>query len=225
MRIHLFTLTALFLLTACATNAPDSGDPLLQERIKSARKSVKIIKPDSPDWCTATASCKYIGDFYCGAEKGSREKGEKKCMKKIKNNSVKVGGDTFVIQDRGLVPGQNELFDRTVSYRVYGQAYNCTNKNESLGKEYIAAKDTPRMTDLQIVTKKYHDRCNTNKPCTPVKPHNCSTVQDKSFKRCIMQLEKIKSRGKKPFNYVIINRDLFNKIGAYRLFTETLMCQ
>lgn len=224
MRYIFSLLMTTFLFSACATNQPQTTGPSLKERIKEARSSVNVVMPNSADWCTATANCSYIADVYCGKESGTKEKAMKKCINKVRNKTVKLGGDTFVMQDMQLTPGQNELFDRKLFYRAFGQIYRCSNKNEALSKEFLATNNGPHKLAFQMVTQQYHTQCNSKHKCKSVRPINCSTVQDTPLKRCMTKME-TREKAKTPFNYVVVQRDIFNKMGAYRIYTEAYQCE
>lgn len=223
MRNKIFILLCSLLFAACASNQPEQSGPSLKERIKEARKSVNVVMPDSADWCTASKNCTYVADVYCDKATGTKEKGQKKCLNKLRSKTIKLGGDTFIVQSIGMTSGQNEFHDPKLHFRAFGQIYRCSDKNAALSNEFLASKQGPHKLGFQMVTEKYHNQCDANRNCKAVRPINCSSVQDTPLKRCLLKMEtKEMSRG--MFNYVVFNKDLYNKIGAYRIYTDTFTC-
>jgi len=223
MRNKIIYLLFALLFAGCAANQPEPTGPSLKERIKEARKSVNVVMPDSAEWCTASKNCTYVADVYCDKASSTKEKGYKKCMNKLRSKTVKLGGDTVIVQSIGMTSGQNEFYDPKLHVRGFGQIYRCSDKNTALSREFLASKQGPHKLGFQMVTQQYHNQCNANRNCKAVRPINCSTVQDTPLKRCLLKMEtKEMSRG--TFNYVVVNRDLYNKIGAYRIYTDTYNC-
>ena len=221
-RVTIFLFSIMFV--ACATNEPIDQGPSLDERMSMARKALDIVKPGDNNWCNAGAQCQFLGVLTCAVEKKSEKSGKKTCMKKLKQATVQLGGDRFVLQARGMPDGQETLSKDTYQYRAYGRAYKCSEKNVALGKEAMQEYRSPSIASINIYSSEYFNQCKLANACKKVRDHNCSSIRDEGFTLCIRKHESNKNSGTSSFNTLVINREVYNKMGSYRMLGTTYTC-
>ena len=137
---------------------------------------------------------------------------------------MQLGGDKLVLQARGIPAGQETLSNDTYQYRAYGRAYKCTDKNVKLGKEAMQEYSAPRIATISIYSGEYFNECNLASKCKKVRDHNCSSIREGAFNLCVRKHESNKSSGTDSFNTLVINREVYNKMGSYRMLGTTYNC-
>ena len=222
-RLTILLFSTLFI--ACATNKPIDQGPSLDERMAVARKALDIVKPGENDWCNAGSQCQFLGMLTCAVEKKSEKSGKKTCMKKLKQATVQLGGDRFVLQARGMPNGQETLIRDTYQYRAYGRAYKCSDKNVALGKEAMQEYSVPSVSSINVYSSEYFTQCKLAAACKKVKDQNCSSIRDEAFNLCVKKHESNRNIGTSSFNTLVINHEVYNKMGAYRMFGTIYTCQ
>jgi len=218
IRISIF-FAAIFILSACATNDVVEG-PSLEERIKTATQSLKIVTSKSADWCGPAKACKYIGEIYCDIEgESSSDEPEKECKEYINKLAVHYGGDTIVYQQQGNLRGPLD------HYRSFGQLYNCTDANQQLNKEYTAEHRLKPLSKLTMVSKTYSEMCKTTVGCKKdERKWSCGSMQADPHKQCRRKFDKNQKRGSN-INHIVYKDDLVNKAGFYRLYIDSYTCK
>ena len=146
-------------------------------------------------------------------------------MKNAKTTTVVYGGDTFVTHTAQKVPGGSALYPNENYYRLYGQIYNCSSKNVNLHKQYAANNSLPALTPVRAASAEFARQCKTLNKCKKFRSFNRSSISADPFTRIMMDFGNVQNKFNNEFNYVIIDRDLFNKAGFYRLYTDTYQCQ
>ncbi len=218
MRITLLT-TVLF-LSACATNNATTG-PSLDERIAAAEQLIKVVTSKSADWCGPLTSCKYVGDIYCDVDDEEDDLNpEEICAKQIKIQTVQHGGDTIVMQHKGMVKGSEDY------YRSFGQVYNCSNTNQELHKEYVATEKLKPLSTLKVVTKTYAEQCKTAAGCKiNIRKWSCGSIRSEPFIRCREKFVRDLKAGRSTTNHIVYKDDLVNKAGVYRFYIDSYICK
>ena len=208
-------------MSSCATNGGVAEGPSLYDRIKTASQSIKVVNPNSPDWCGPEKTCKYLGEIYCEYdEEDSRNKKDKICNKEIFTRIVQHGGDTFVLQQQGMVKGTMD------HYRSFGQVYNCTDANQALHNEYVAKEKLKPLTQLKIVSIAFAEQCNTTTGCKKDdRKWSCGSIQGDPHSKCREKFDRDLSRGTSKVNYIVYKNDLVNKAGFYRLYVDSYICK
>lgn len=215
----LIMVAALFIVSACATNETVEG-PSLEQRIKTATQSLKIVTSKSADWCGPAKSCKYIGEIYCDIEgESSSDEPEQECKEYIRKLAVQYGGDTIVFQQQGNIKGTLD------HYRSFGQLYNCTDANQQLHKEYAATSRLKPLSQLTMVAKAYAEQCKTTVGCKKnERKWSCGSMQSEPLKQCRRKFDK-DQRGGSGINHIVYKDDLVNKAGFYRLYIDSYTCK
>lgn len=219
MKAYFIILLSSLLFIGCAANEVNYD---FDAQLKAARKSMQVIHHKKPDWCSAEQDCQYLGSVNCGVNKGSIKGGKKACMKRLKKKAAQLGGDLLLVQNRGMVAGQDEILDKRIHYRAYAHVYKCSDKNTEFSKKYIAEYGKPNFSMIKFVSKEYLEACKKPVQCKNKKKQNCSSIQDEPFDRCIAKLAR---QSRNTYNTVVINNELFNKIGSYRMFAQSYVCK
>lgn len=219
-------LCAMLMIAGCATNESSKNvkAPNLKERISAAAQNVAMVMPKNSDWCDAEKKCKFIGNISCATE---GDMTVKDCVKKLRLKVIHSGGDTFVAQNAGIVPGFSGHYDENDYYRAYGKVYKCGDKFNKLFSEYKSSSLSAvavKFSNVDFRSKTYVEQCKLSKSCKKVERKTCSTIRDDPFSRCVEKFERQFSAGDE-LNTIIVKQDMFNKMGAYRFFTEGYMCQ
>ena len=222
-RIAIFLFSSV--LIACATNEAIEQGPSLDERMQLARKSLEVIKPGDANWCSAGSQCQFLGVLTCAVEKNSEKSGKKACKKQLTQATVLLGGDMLVLQARGIPAGQETLAKEKYQYRAYARAYQCSDKNVALAKEAREEYRVPRVASIGIYSSEYFNQCKMATACKKVKDQNCSSIREEAFNLCVRKHESNRNSGTSSFNTLVINREVYNKIGSYRMFGTTYICQ
>lgn len=220
---YILIISFSLVILSCATNSPQNIDkpPTLEERIDTAQMKVRLVLPASENWCTADDGCVSLGQLTCVVYVEDAEKGIDKCHKKLREQTVSLGGDTFVLQDTGEPTGQ---FDTQVMIRAYGKAYDCTGVNKALGQESAKSGRLPRKIGYDIYHSDYFLKCGLASACKKFMDSNCSSIQQDGFTKCILKYQKNMNSGMESFNSLIIKQDLYNKMGIYRVLGQTFQC-
>lgn len=206
-------------ISACATNEIQLGSTL-DERTNFAAKSVKLVAAQSVDWCSAELTCKYIGETHCGS--GS-EYAVNECNAKISVQVIQAGGDTYVSQAAGVIPGTSNVYEETGYYRTYGKIYNCSGKFKEVYSEYSEANPALVKTNLDVRSLDYFRQCKFQKQCKPVISQTCGTNRKNPYKFCNSKLGKIAKI--KEFNTVILQQEMFTNRGIYRVYFQGYSCK
>ncbi len=212
MRICLVVISTIFLISSCATTDPLDG------QIAVAAKSVNLVRPNSPDWCNAAANCKYIGELYC-------TEARTECNKRILVDTVRYGGDTLVIQAAGILKGYAFGYDEeTDYYRIYGQAYNCSDKHTQLHTEYTSRNKLATVSEVRFTVASYASQCKTMTNCEKIKYQSCSSIRTDPFKLCVEKFNRNYKRNPAAFNEMVASKELFNNAASYRIFVDLYKC-
>ena len=221
-RLSILLFSTLFV--ACATNEVIDEGPSLDARLKTARKALDVVKPGDAGWCNAGSQCQFLGVLTCAVEKKSEKSGKKACKKQLKQATVQLGGDMLVLQARGIPAGQETLSKDTYQYRAYGRIYKCSEKNVALGKEAMQEYRAPTIATINIYSGEYFNQCKLTAVCKKVRDENCSSIRNEAFSLCVRKHESNKRGGISSFNTLVINREVYNKMGSYRMFGTTYNC-
>jgi len=214
-------MVTTFLFTACATSGPDlSGE--LGNQIKSAANEVTMLKTDTPQLCQTISSCKYVGGFLCTSDQVNKNDD---CMKNAKTTTVVYGGDAFLTHTAQKVSGGSAMYPNEDYYRLYGQIYNCSNKNLGLHKQYATSQSLPVLVPVRAESAAFAKQCKTLERCKKFRSINRSSISADPFNRIMMDYGKIQGKYNNQFNYLVINSDIFNKAGFYRLYTDAYQCK
>ena len=215
-------LFAFTLISACATSGTNEVEgPSLYDRIKQASTRIKVVKADSAEACGPQNSCKYLGEVYCEYdEQDKRDNKDKICKKEMFTNIVRHGGDTYVVQQQGMVKRSLD------HYRIFGQAYDCTGTNQKLHKEYAAEEKLKPLTQIQLVTVEYGARCKTIEGCKEnERKWSCGSIRGDPFKRCRDKFVVDYQSGRSTTNHILYKEDFINGAGIYRLYIDSYVCK
>ena len=216
-------LSLFLLLTACVTTQTVKG-PSLKERMEVAGNDLNFVSSNDPAWCDSLSQCELLGQLTCTVMEETEERGERACKKKLKREVLQLGGDTFVLQDKGWPPRQELLYSRELfQYRAYGQAFKCSDKNVALGNEANQEFRSPVVSPLNIYSKNYFDQCKPKEGCRKIEENSCSSMRSKGFILCVQKHEK--ERISKGFDTLVINDEAYHRMGSYRMFRSTYACE
>ena len=221
MQLKHAILFPIFALAACAVDQPQSTGPSLEERITQASTTITIIKPKAANWCEPAKSCTYVQELYCNSDS---QKADKKCQAEISQKVIQAGGDTFVVQDAGIVKGFTNLYSDNY-YRIYGQVYHCSDKFKDLYQEYATSHKQTTKSPVGFKSEDYFKQCADTKKCKSIGNQTCSTIRTVPFKLCNDKfIRNYHGRGGN-FNQVVIKEELFNNAGSYRMFVDVYDCK
>ncbi|MGD8927030.1 MAG: hypothetical protein PVG20_09260 [Thioalkalispiraceae bacterium] len=211
-------IMGMFLISACATSGTEG--PSLYFRIKSASHNIQVVSSKDADWCGPEKSCQYLGEVFCELDEYDKRDGKEKiCKKKIFTKIVRQGGDTFVLQKKGNVSNTMD------HYRIFGQAYNCSNTNQQLHKEYIAEENLKPLHKIKLVTEPYAKLCKTTAGCKEnERKWSCGSIQGDPFKQCRRKFNRNSKKGSK-INTIVYKSDRVNGAGVYRLYIDSYICK
>ena len=72
-------------------------------------------------------------------------------MKQLKQATIQLGGDMFVLQARGMPSGQETLYKNDYQYRACGRTYKFSEKNIALDKDSMQEYRMPRVSTLNLL--------------------------------------------------------------------------
>jgi len=201
MKRTIILILASLLVLSCATPEQRAARVSIEQEIRQKYTKVTMIRSDSPEWCSYRTNCKYLRDDNCRKRAKTKEQARKICEKRFAINSIKAGGDSFVLQgikkefelyseleEDEYVSGDNDI------YLAYGQAYRCTGEFDELGKKYLATRILHPQYRVQFITHENKQRCDPDPKCKFIRTFNCSTVRDKAQTRCIRKIKRTVSR-------------------------------
>lgn len=220
MRQIFYILISSFFFAACATNGPDLSGAL-GTQIRTAAADVTLLTADTPDVCQTTSKCKLIGGYVCTSD---QVKKRDDCKRDAKIDTVVHGGDTFLIHTAQTTPGGSALYPNEDYFRLYGQIYNCSGKNQDLQKQYASTHRPSALTPVNAVSAQYATQCKTLDKCKKFRSFNRSSISADPFRLIMMDFGKVSYKFNQKFNYVVIQKDIFNNAGFYRLYTDTYLC-
>ncbi|MGD8785550.1 MAG: hypothetical protein PVG75_13990 [Thioalkalispiraceae bacterium] len=172
---YLYVLLIGFLLLGCATPEERAAKIALKNDISKAAPNVKLILPGSANWCEAETRCEYLRDLKCGTATDDI------CKEHFQTDTVKLGGDTVVIQSF------QEYYGIRARRYSYAQAYRCTGKFNDIGQRYQAINPT-RLPKIKYLNGEYAKRCGSTQDCTRVGPFECKNTDWYPARRCLRVL-------------------------------------
>lgn len=165
-------LLVLSVLFSCAS---PEHTALRQEIITSAPE-VKTHLPNSADWCQAEQKCRYLRNILCGGAT------EEECLAALKRDTIKLGGDTVVVQEiKPYIGNRGKVL-------VYAQGYNCENKFSGIGNRYQVTNPT-RLKRVRYLSSDYAKKCNIATTCKSVAPFECSENNWNPARLCLRTID------------------------------------
>jgi len=167
----------VFIFMGCAGQERRAEYKAVRDEIIVVASQVNTLMPNAKDWCEAESACQYLRNIKCGGATGQE------CVDALKRDTVKLGGDTVVIQSI------NEYIGVKGRMLVYGQAFNCNNKFTQLGMRYQAVNPT-RLKRVRYINAEYAKKCDIKKNCKFIQPFECRSNDYNPARKCISDLDK-----------------------------------
>lgn len=216
IKMHVIRIIAIgistFLFFACATNQPASTD--VSDSAPEKNK-ITFITSENNNWCKIASSCRYIGEDYCTKEAITQNDAKKYCLKKLAEKAAKNGGDTFIIQDSGVIKYAKTFSDGDEYYRTYGSIYNCSNKNT-----VNTSTKQEQGSHLVYYSKKYFNQCKPLAKCKDRKPFSIRTSQYDPFKNTLRKITKTYHQ----YTHIVIDKELINNMLLFRIYATPYQC-
>lgn len=215
--VFLFCVS-LFVFLGCATPEERAQLQALNIDIEIASSKVKVVKPDSANWCEAESSCTYLMNLNCGG------RSEEHCMKNFQLDAVRLGGDTVVVQ---VIQDYKGLAGSIYSA---AQVYRCTGEFADLGGQYQSLRPT-RLVKTKHLHNSYVATCGSVSRCLKVEPFVCNEFDFAPARRCIHKLKR-QYQEDGPANVLVFESEKFNEAedngraqrGNYEVAGTAYMC-
>jgi len=221
MKIKYGILLLASTLAACASGPQQPRQPTLDERIEQAAKTVNIINPKATNWCQPAKSCTLVTQVFCTDHHANPSE---TCQKDITKQVVQNGGDTFVAQDAGILKGVSNVYNNNY-YRIYGQVYKCSDKNNELHQEYDNNNGPATKAPILFKSDEYVKQCGGMNNCEVVEQQACSSIGVNPFKLCVEKYNRNTLRRGHNVNQIVVKEEVFNRIGSYRIFVDSYNCK
>lgn len=214
--MHVIRIIAIGILAVlffgCATNQPVSTDV---SDSKPEKNGITFISPENNNWCETARSCRYIGEDYCTKEAITQNDAKKYCLKKLAEKTAKNGGDTFILQDSGVIKYAKTFSDGDEYFRTYGSIYNCANKN-------AVNSDMKQESGSHLVyySKKYFNQCKPLAKCKEGKPFSIRSSQYDPYKNTLRKIIK----NYQQYTHIVIDKEIINNMLLYRLYATPYRC-
>ncbi len=212
---NLILLVAMFVFVSCASPEYKA----LRQEVLSLAPKVEVLKSDSNKWCKIEDQCEFIRNLNCGGIT------ENECLGHLRNDTVKLGGDTIIVHEKKLYYGY------AGKVLVLAQAYNCSNKFTEFGMRYQNYKPS-RPQKVRYLSDEYAKKCGTKEKCKSISPFECSDTNWGPARTCLNSLAKRYSV-EDEVNTLVFEKETFNQKedngryqrGDYLLSGQTYSCK
>ncbi len=212
---NIVLLLMLSVLFGCAS---PEHTAIRQEIIASEHK-VKTYMPNSADWCQAENECRYLRNIKCGGVT------EGECIGALKRDTIKLGGDTVVVQEIKPYLGTSGKI------LVYAQGFNCSDKFLELGNRYQITNPT-KLKKVRYLSVSYAKKCNTDSKCKLIAPFECSENNWNPARLCLRTIDNTYT-DVGVANTLVFEKETFNELdnngryqrGDYLLSGQAYNCK
>ena len=190
-----FLVCLVFIFIGCAVQERREEYRAVRDEIVIVASQVKTIRPAAANWCEPENTCQYLRNIKCGG------KTEEDCIVALKRDTVKLGGDTVIIQTA------REYKGAPGKVLVFAQAYNCKDKFTQLGQRYQLVNPT-RLKRVRYLGVDYAKKCNIKQNCKLIQPFECRTLEHNPARKCIGNLDQQFSDDS-PVNSLVFEKETF----------------
>lgn len=190
-----FLVCFVFVFIGCAAMERREEYIAVRNEIVIVASQVEAILPAATNWCGPENTCQYLRNIKCGG------KTEEDCIAALRRDTVKLGGDTVIVQ------AAREYKGAPGRVLVFAQAYNCKGKFTQLGMRYQVVNPT-RLKKVRYLGVDYANKCNIKQKCKLVQPFKCRSFDSNPARKCMGDLDRQFSDDS-PVNSLVFEEETF----------------